>query len=152
MTESVILQLILIRVHSNKFSKLQLYSIFSIRIVQKLIFDLYCYYETYTLSTHTFVASISNSEPSSWNEILLYILLADSRLCSIAALSNIVDPVTWKLDNDNDFRSRWIYCISYPIMLEFQRVQRCIQSQFKPSHLDLLGQNCERSKEPRVAK
>lgn len=40
----------------------------------------------------TFSADISSRDPSSWNDMLLYILLADRRLCSITARSNIVEP------------------------------------------------------------
>lgn len=51
----------------------------------------------YSISTNdqssTFLAGISNKVPSSSKEMLLQSLLADRRLCSITARSNIVDPV-----------------------------------------------------------
>ena len=41
---------------------------------------------------HTFVGGISSKDPNSSNEILLYNLLADNKLCSITALSRILEP------------------------------------------------------------
>ena len=40
----------------------------------------------------TFVGGISRRDPSSSNDILLYSLLAESKLCSTTALSSIVEP------------------------------------------------------------
>ena len=41
---------------------------------------------------HTFCGGISNRAPSSSKVILLYSLLADNRLCSITALSRMLEP------------------------------------------------------------
>lgn len=56
---------------------------------------------------HTFVDGISNSDPSSSKEILLYSLLADSRLCSITARCKIVDPKIYKFKQKHEP----VYCI-----------------------------------------
>jgi hypothetical protein len=42
---------------------------------------------------HTLPGGISSKDPSSENDILLYSLLADNRLCSVTALFNIVEPI-----------------------------------------------------------
>lgn len=44
------------------------------------------------LLNYTLVDGISNNDPSSSKEILLYSLLADNKLCSITALSSILEP------------------------------------------------------------
>lgn len=41
----------------------------------------------------TLLGGISSKDPSSENDILLYSLLADNRLCSVTALFNIVEPI-----------------------------------------------------------
>ena len=48
----------------------------------------------------TLAGGISNRDPNSSKLMLLYNLLAESRLCSITARSNIVEPNERKVSED----------------------------------------------------
>lgn len=60
------------------------------------IFLKYIHKDFRIVEVFTLAGGISSNAPNSSKVILLYSLLADNKLCSITALSKIVEPITKK--------------------------------------------------------